>query len=81
LVDQLEDMGHVEHRPDPTDRRAKLVYRTDTGKRAGDAAADAVLRIEQKLGEELGERTLKTIRRGLTDIITSRGESLPSLDR
>ncbi len=80
LVDQLEDLGHVERRPDPTDRRAKLVYRTEKGKRAGNAAADAVRRIEQKLGEELGERTLETIRRGLADIVISRGESLPTLD-
>ena len=81
LVDQLEEIGHVERRPDPTDRRAKLVYRTEEGKRAGEAAAGAVRRIEEKLVEELGHRTLETMRKGLADIVTSRGQGLPSLER
>jgi DNA-binding MarR family transcriptional regulator len=31
LVDRLEASGHVERRPDPTDRRAKLVFITPKG--------------------------------------------------
>lgn len=81
LVDQLEAIGHVERRPDPTDRRAKLVYRTEIGKTSGAIAADAVRRIEEQLAEELGHRTLETIRRGLAEIVTSRGQDLPSLER
>ena len=32
LVDELEGMGYVVRRPDPTDRRAKLIVLTDRGR-------------------------------------------------
>ena len=34
LVDELEDLGYVERRPDPTDRRAKLIVLTDRGRQS-----------------------------------------------
>jgi DNA-binding MarR family transcriptional regulator len=40
IVDGLERLGMAERRPDPTDRRAKLVAITDAGQ-AGLAVADA----------------------------------------
>jgi DNA-binding MarR family transcriptional regulator len=42
LVDGLERLGLAERRPDPTDRRAKLVAITDTGE-AGLDVANATL--------------------------------------
>ncbi|AYG03915.1 MarR family transcriptional regulator [Gryllotalpicola protaetiae] len=42
MLDDLEKLGLLERRPHPTDRRAKIVELTDSG-RAAAARADAVL--------------------------------------
>ncbi|WP_249124472.1 MarR family winged helix-turn-helix transcriptional regulator [Saccharopolyspora erythraea] len=42
IVDELEALGYVERRPDPADRRAKLVVPTERG-RAEQREADAVI--------------------------------------
>ncbi|WIM86734.1 MarR family winged helix-turn-helix transcriptional regulator [Candidatus Mycobacterium wuenschmannii] len=42
IVDDLERLGYVERRPDPVDRRAKLIVPTTRG-RAQMAAADAIM--------------------------------------
>ena len=39
IVDDLETLGYVERRPDPADRRAKLVVPTDRGREQMSAAA------------------------------------------
>ena len=31
IVDELEELGYVERRPDPADRRAKLIFPTERG--------------------------------------------------
>lgn len=80
LVDQLEALGHVERRPDPSDRRAKLIYRTQKGKAVSKVAAETVAKIESDLVDELGAETLETIRAGLTQIVTSRGQQSEGLD-
>lgn len=80
LVDQLEALGHVERRPDPSDRRAKLIFRTPKGRAVSKVAAAAVAKIESDLGDELGPETLETIRAGLTQIVTSRGYEPSALD-
>jgi DNA-binding MarR family transcriptional regulator len=41
LVDQLEKVGWVERRPDPTDRRARLVCISERGRRAVPVATAA----------------------------------------
>jgi DNA-binding MarR family transcriptional regulator len=54
LVDELEKLGYVERRPDPADRRAKLVCPTERG-RLQMQAADAVMRtIEERHADRLG---------------------------
>jgi DNA-binding MarR family transcriptional regulator len=42
IVDDLEVLGYVERKPDPSDRRAKLVVPTARGRRQM-AAADAIM--------------------------------------
>lgn len=56
LVDELEALGYVERRPDPSDRRAKLIRPTVRGldqMRTADAImADMQRRHAQRLGAE-----------------------------
>lgn len=46
LVNELERQGYVERRPDPSDRRAKLVCLTDQGRRAARDALAIQAQIE-----------------------------------
>lgn len=75
LVDQLEEMGHVERRPDPADRRAKLIYRTQRGREVSDAATRELARIEAELSQQLGAERLQLIREGLMEILAARGQT------
>lgn len=54
LVDELERAGYLERRADPTDRRAKLICLTRTGRRAVAQALRAVREIERAYAEEVG---------------------------
>jgi DNA-binding MarR family transcriptional regulator len=47
LVNQLQELGYLERRPDASDRRAKLIFPTPRGLRALDDAGDRVAEIEQ----------------------------------
>jgi DNA-binding MarR family transcriptional regulator len=42
LIDQLEERGLVERRPDPTDRRVRLLVVTEEGRRAQERIDDAM---------------------------------------
>lgn len=78
LVDQLEELGYVERRPDPDDRRAKRVFRTSKARRASKAAIEAAKNSDEDLEELLGEERLETLRRDLIRIIESKGGSVRS---
>ncbi|WP_232667727.1 MarR family winged helix-turn-helix transcriptional regulator [Pseudonocardia sp. TRM90224] len=65
-LDELEALGYVERRPDPDDRRAKLVVPTERG-RAQMKAADAIMaeiaeRHRRSLGQEAYTRFLGDFR-------------------
>ncbi|HZA40175.1 MAG TPA: MarR family transcriptional regulator [Actinomycetota bacterium] len=68
LVDELEELGYVERRPDPGDRRAKLIHLTAKGRRNADLAFDIVKDIEEELEHRLGRRSLAQLRRALIAI-------------
>jgi DNA-binding MarR family transcriptional regulator len=73
LVDQLEELGYVERRPHPDDRRAKRIYRTAKAKRASQAAVDAARQSEEKIQSLLGERRYTQMRNDLAEIIEAQG--------
>ncbi len=51
-LDDLQDDGYIERRPDPDDRRVRLLAITDTGRRVKDAVPDEIQRGEERwLGE------------------------------
>jgi len=67
LVDGLERMGMAERRPDPTDRRAKLVAITD----AGNAKLDEALTVHlEYLDESLAKRLTENERVTLASLLT-----------
>lgn len=46
LVNELQELGYLERRPDPRDGRAKLIFPTRRGRRVLDEAGRGVARIE-----------------------------------
>lgn len=65
LVDQLEQAGYVERRPDPTDARAKLVTIAPRGAEAVAASADVVAEVEAEWTAHLGARRVSALREAL----------------
>lgn len=66
IIDDLERLGYVDRKPDPSDRRAKLVVPTDRGCRQMDAAdsimADIMKRHERNLGADVYRQFLAEFR-------------------
>jgi DNA-binding MarR family transcriptional regulator len=66
IVDDLEALGYVERRPDPADRRAKLIMPTRRGraqmKAASSIMADLTGRHAAEIGAEEFERFLASFR-------------------
>ncbi len=56
LVDELEQLGYVVRRPDPMDRRAKLIILTKNGQACIAAGLATIDGIEQQLTDRLGDR-------------------------
>jgi DNA-binding MarR family transcriptional regulator len=63
LVDELEGLGYLERRPDPRDRRAKLIVLTASGRRCAAAGGDAIVALEHAITTTLGERGHRDLRR------------------
>jgi DNA-binding MarR family transcriptional regulator len=71
LVDELEELGYVERRPDPTDRRAKLIVLTDRGKACIAAGISTIDGIEDRITQLLGERGHRQLRSLLVRLLDS----------
>jgi DNA-binding MarR family transcriptional regulator len=71
LVDDLEKLGYVRRRPDPEDRRAKLIVLTAKGSRCVDAGMRTIQGIERRLRAQLGARRLADLQSAATQIIES----------
>jgi DNA-binding MarR family transcriptional regulator len=61
LVDALEQLGYVERRPDPSDRRAKLVCLTDSGWRAIHEGRQLIAQIEADWSAALGSDRFESL--------------------
>lgn len=77
LVDQLEELGYVERRPDPDDRRAKRIYRTAKGEKATETARTTAFATETALSDLLGEEELAGLRSQLLRIVDEMGGNRP----
>jgi DNA-binding MarR family transcriptional regulator len=69
LVDELEQLGYTERRPDPADRRAKLIVPTDRGLEAMRLADGIVAEIERRHAEAAGGKTYAEFRNVLRSIV------------
>jgi DNA-binding MarR family transcriptional regulator len=69
LVDELEQLGYVERKPDPTDRRAKLIVLTDTGRACIAAGIATIDGLEREITSKIGERGHRELRRLLAHLL------------
>ncbi|MFF4344994.1 MarR family winged helix-turn-helix transcriptional regulator [Kitasatospora sp. NPDC001540] len=69
VIDELEAAGLVRRRPDPADRRARIVEATDAGRRVLDAAREDVLAIEDHLLADLEPRAQQSLRALLSGLV------------
>jgi len=79
IVDELEELGYVERRPDPSDRRAKLITLTVRGHEVVAAGEATVTGLEEDLVAILGERGAQQLRRLLSRILASDNRARPSM--
>jgi DNA-binding MarR family transcriptional regulator len=81
LVDDLQASGYLERRPDPSDGRAKLIFPTERGRRALDAAGDRVADIEHRWADLVGpsvfEAAMQTLHRLVQDGTAQAGAPEP----
>jgi DNA-binding MarR family transcriptional regulator len=80
IIDELEGLGYVERRPDPADRRAKLIFPTPRGLdqiRLGD---QIVADIEARHARQIGGRTYAEFRDVLRGVVASPRESTTRLE-
>jgi DNA-binding MarR family transcriptional regulator len=68
LVDYLEQHGYVERRPDPTDRRATLVFPTDRGWQQIRAALSVIAALEDEWTDRLGIQGMQHLRELLAQL-------------
>jgi DNA-binding MarR family transcriptional regulator len=69
LVDELEELGYVERRPDPADRRAKLVVPTQRGLRQMRLGDEIVADIEARHAKATGARNYAEFRDVLRGVV------------
>ena len=70
VVDELEQLGYVERRADPDDRRARLVFLTKRGEAVRPVAMAASRRVEARWSKLMGKSKLESLRRSLQDLLT-----------
>ncbi|HWC15354.1 MAG TPA: MarR family winged helix-turn-helix transcriptional regulator [Actinomycetota bacterium] len=70
LVDELENLEYVERKPDPSDRRAKLIVPTAKGLAAIEAGKQVIVGLETRITEVLGEDGHMTLRRLLARLLS-----------
>lgn len=71
IVDELEALGYVVRRPDPSDRRAKLITLTAKGRDAVDAGETTITGIEEDLIDVLGPEGHRELRVMLGKLLSS----------
>ena len=69
LVDELEELGYVERRPDPADRRAKLIVPTERGLEQLRLGDEIVAEIEARHAEAIGGRNYAAFRDVLRGVV------------
>lgn len=74
-VEELEKGGYVERRPDPADRRARLVFLTKKGRSVQPIAVAAGQRVDVSWAELTSPGQIEDLRRALQKLLSQLGES------
>jgi DNA-binding MarR family transcriptional regulator len=69
-VEELEQLGYVERRPDPSDRRARLVFLTPRGERVRPVAMAAGRRVATRWAELTSAQQIESLGRSLQELLT-----------
>jgi DNA-binding MarR family transcriptional regulator len=72
LINELEELGYVERRPDPQDRRAKLIFPTERGLEQVQLGDQIVADIEARHAKEVGSKTYAQFRDVLRGVVARR---------
>lgn len=71
IVDELEELGYVERRPERRDRRAKLVVPTERGREVMRVSDEIIRDIERRQAEVHGIATYDDFKRTLLAVVDS----------
>jgi len=69
-VDQLERTGYVERRPNPRDRRSRLVFLTERGASVPPVTHAAAARVEDRWAQLTSPEELEALRAALLRLLT-----------
>jgi DNA-binding MarR family transcriptional regulator len=73
-VEELERLGYAERRPDPGDRRARLVFLTPRGQAVRPVTVAAGDRVAARWAELAGEPEIAALQRQLAALLTRLGD-------
>lgn len=76
LVDDLEALGYLHRKPDPADRRAKLVCLTESGWCAIKTGRELIQQIEADWGARIGPDRYRALRDGMQDLLDALDHSI-----
>jgi DNA-binding MarR family transcriptional regulator len=71
IVDELEELGYVERRPEERDRRAKLVVPTSRGREIMRLSDEIILDLEHRQAAALGEKEYDAFKHALRAVVDS----------
>ena len=57
-LNKLEDIGIIERRPDPNDKRKSIIHLTQKGKKERSIAKDIVIRFNEKVREDFNQEEM-----------------------
>jgi DNA-binding MarR family transcriptional regulator len=75
-VEELEQGGYVERRPDPADRRARLVFLTKKGRSVQPIAVAAGQRVDESWAALAGPAQIDDLRRALQQLLSRLDERI-----
>jgi DNA-binding MarR family transcriptional regulator len=71
LVDELETQGYLKRRPDPTDRRAKIIELTALGRQCVQAGIKVIEDMEKEIADMLGPQQRHSLRSILEKLLAA----------
>jgi DNA-binding MarR family transcriptional regulator len=69
-IEQLERMGYAERRPNPRDRRSRLVFLTERGASVKPVTHATAARVEEHWAELTSPEELEALRTSLMRLLT-----------